>query len=86
MYEKSSSWTNKPHAQTFKFDASSLKSSLKFVLENSYFSVGSVCYQQCIGVPIGVNCAPAIANLTLFSMSMIIFQDCLSLTIVELLS
>ena len=48
------------------FDAATLKVSLKFVLEHSYFSVGSLCYQQCIGVPIGVDCAPAIANLTLF--------------------
>ena len=43
-----------------------MKDSLKFILEHSYFSVGSVGYQQCIGVPIGVDCAPAIANLTLF--------------------
>ena len=66
VYEKSSSWSNKPKSDTFKFDASTLKSSLKFVLEHSYFSVGSLCYQQCIGIPIGVDCAPPVANLTLF--------------------
>ena len=66
VYEKSGSWSNKPHANTFKFDAESLKSTLKFVIEHSYFSVGDVCYQQSVGVPIGVSCAPPIANLTLF--------------------
>ena len=66
VYDKSSSWSNSPRPGTFKFDASSLKDSLKFILEHSYFSVGSVCYQQSIGVPIGVDCAPPMANLTLF--------------------
>ena len=66
MYEKSSRWSNTPRQGTSKFDASSLKDSLKFLLEHSYFSVGSVCFQQLNGVPIGVDCAPYIANLTLF--------------------
>ena len=35
-------------------------------MEHSYFTVGSVGFQQRIGIPIGVDCAPAIANLTLF--------------------
>ena len=33
---------------------------------HSYFSIGSISFQQTIGAPIGVDCAPAIANLTLF--------------------
>jgi hypothetical protein len=66
VYDASSSWSNKPRPGTFKFDAASLKDSLKFILEHSYFSVGSVVFQQRIGIPIGVDCAPAIANLTLF--------------------
>jgi hypothetical protein len=66
VYEKSGSWCNKPRSTTFKFDASTLKSALEFVLGHSYFSVGTVCYQQSIGIPIGIDCAPPIANLTLF--------------------
>ena len=66
VYDKSSSWSNNPRPDTFKFDASALKSSLQFILDNSYFSVGSICFQQSIGVPIGVDCAPPMANLTLF--------------------
>ena len=57
---------SKPRDTTFKFDASTLKSSLKFVVEHSYFSVGSVSFKQLIGIPIGVDCAPPVANLTLF--------------------
>jgi len=66
VYDKSSSWSNNPRPGTFKFDASSLKSSLQFILEHSYFSIGSICFLQGIGVPIGVDCAPPMANLTLF--------------------
>ncbi len=66
VYDTSGSWSNKPRPATFKFDAESLKNSLKFILDHSYFSVGSVGFQQCIGIPIGVDCAPPIANLTLF--------------------
>ena len=66
VYDKTSSWSNKPRPGTFKFDSVSLKACLRFILTNSYFAVGSVVYQQCIGIPIGIDCAPAIANLTLF--------------------
>ena len=66
VYQSSSNWSNKPRPETFKFDAASLKDSLKFILQHSYFSVGSLVFQQRIGVPIGVDCAPAIADLTLF--------------------
>ena len=66
VYEKSGSWSNKPHANTFKFDAESLKSTLKIVIEHSYLSVGDMCYQQSVSVPVGVKYPTLIANLTLF--------------------
>ena len=28
--------------------------------------MGSLCFKQIIGIPIGVDCAPSVANLTLF--------------------
>ena len=55
-----------PVAGQILLGLTSLKSSLQFILDNSYFSVGSICFQQSIGVPIGVDCAPPMANLTLF--------------------
>ena len=66
MYDTSGSWSNKPRTGTFKFDAESFKNSLKLILDHSYFSVDCVGFQQCIGIHIGVDCAPPIANLTLF--------------------
>ena len=51
---------------TFKFDQDSLKDAIRFILVNSYFSIGNLFFHQMIGVPIGVDCGPDIANLSLF--------------------
>ena len=66
VYQKSANWTNNPRGSTFKFDQDSLKDCIRFLLLNSYFSIGSLCFHQTIGVPIGVDCGPDIANLSLF--------------------
>ena len=66
VYNNSASWSANPKVKTFKFDIDSLKASLKFVIENAYFRFGNVIFRQTIGIPIGVDYAPAMANLTLF--------------------
>ena len=66
VYAKSASWSNSPKSSTSKFNADSLKTSIKFLIENSYFSIGSMNFKQTIGIPIGVDCAPPLANLILF--------------------
>ena len=66
VYAKSASWSNSPRSSTLKFDVDSLKSSIKFSIENSYFSVGSLNFKQTISISIGVDCAPPLANLILF--------------------
>ena len=66
VYNKSANWCNKPKTNTFTFDCCSLKEAIKFILSNSYFSIGSRCFKQIIGIPIGIDCAPGLANLTLF--------------------
>ena len=66
VYNKSSAWCNNPRSRTFSFSAVSLKDGLNFIVSHAYFSVGSKCYVQTIGIPIGVDCAPPMANLTLF--------------------
>ena len=38
-----------------------------FLIDNSYIHVGSVVFQQAIGIPMGTDCAPLIADLFLFS-------------------
>ena len=66
VYANSARWSNNPRKSTFRFDSTDLKEAVKFILVHSYFSVGTTCFRQNIGVPIGIDCAPEMANLTLF--------------------
>ena len=36
---------------------------LHFLLDNVYIQIGDCVSQQCIGVPMGTNCAPLLADL-----------------------
>ena len=66
IYNKGFAWVKKPRESTFKFSVESLIDTIDFVLDNSYFSMGSNIFRQIVGVPIGVDPGPFIANLTLF--------------------
>ena len=37
-----------------------------YVIDNIYVSVGNKVFRQCIGIPMGTDCAPLLANLYLF--------------------
>ena len=38
-----------------------------FLIDNIYLQIGSVVFKQVIGIPMGTDCAPLIADLFLFS-------------------
>ena len=38
-----------------------------YLINNIYIQVGSVVFKQAIGIPMGTDCAPLIADLFLFS-------------------
>ena len=44
-----------------------LWSCLTFLLDNIYIRIGSKLYRQIVGIPMGTNCAPLVADLFLFS-------------------
>ena len=44
----------------FEFDA------LTFLLDNIFIRFGTKLYRQVVGIPMGTNCAPLVANLLLF--------------------
>ena len=37
-----------------------------YLLENIYFRFGNKLYRQIVGIPMGTNCAPLVADLFLF--------------------
>ena len=39
---------------------------LTFLLDNNYIRFGSKLYRQIVGIPMGTNCAPLVADLFLF--------------------
>ena len=39
---------------------------LTFLLDNIYIKFGSKLYRQIVGIPMGTNCAPLVADLFLF--------------------
>ena len=43
-----------------------LISYVEYLIDNIYVSVGNRIYRQCVGIPMGTDCAPLLANLFLF--------------------
>ena len=39
---------------------------VEYLIDNIYVSIGNRVYIQCVGIPMGTDCAPLLANLFLF--------------------
>ena len=48
------------------FDKERVHKLIDFVVDNSYFRLGNKVYHQCIGIPMGIDPAPQMANLYLY--------------------
>jgi hypothetical protein len=62
----SASWQNKRKSM-LTISKGRLLEMIEFVLSNAYFRFGSGVYRQIVGIPMGTDAGPFIANLTLFS-------------------
>ena len=40
---------------------------LEFLIDNIFVSFGGALFQQVVGIPMGMNCAPLLADLSLYS-------------------
>ena len=40
---------------------------ITWLIDNTYVTIGNVVFQQVIGIPMGTDCAPYLANLFLFA-------------------
>jgi hypothetical protein len=40
---------------------------LEFLIDNIFVSFGGIMFQQVVGIPMGTNCAPLLADLFLYS-------------------
>ena len=63
-------WSNKPqNANTGEYhvDVHCLIKMFNFLVDNIFIEVGTKIFQQVIGIPMGTDCAPLVADLFLFS-------------------
>ena len=58
-------WSNVPSSSSSKQNISKevLVTYVEYLIDNSYVSIGKRTYRQCIGIPIGTDCVPLVANL-----------------------
>ena len=49
------------------WDVHELQVIFDFLIDNIFVDVGSIVFQQVIGIPMGTDCAPLVADLFLFS-------------------
>jgi hypothetical protein len=50
-----------------KYSEVEIKKMLAFLIDNIYVFVGGQVFQQTVGIPMGTNCAPLLADLFLYS-------------------
>ena len=67
VYEKCARWVNKPRESTLAWNCSELKTAIKYLIFHSFLKIGNKIFLQTIGIGIGSDPAPFIANLYLFS-------------------
>ena len=48
------------------FDYEQFKELFKFLIDNIYIRYGDNVFKQIVGIPMGTNCSPILANLYLF--------------------
>jgi hypothetical protein len=48
---------------THKYSEVEKKNMLEFLIDNIYVVVGGQVFQQSVGIPMGTNCAPLLADL-----------------------
>ena len=58
-------WSVEP-TSGFCFSFDKLREMLEYLIDNIYIVVGNRVFQQHIGIPMGTDCAPLLANIYLF--------------------
>ena len=62
IYAKSASWVSNPRESTLAFDNNLFKFLIKFLINYAYFQCGNKILKQIIGIPMGLDPAPQMAN------------------------
>ena len=60
------SWVAENKSNSVTFNSSTLKNAIKYLLDNCFFRFGNKIFRQIIGIPMGSDPAPFLANLFLY--------------------
>ena len=63
---KKAFFTSTDHRGYKLWSCQNVCNALSYLLENIYFRFGNKLYRQIVGIPMGTNCAPLVADLFLF--------------------
>ena len=66
VYNSGAFWSRSKSKTGRSYTLQEIKSCLEFLINNSFFQVGSKIFRQVIGIPMGSDPAPFFANLFLF--------------------
>ena len=58
-------WTKNKRRSWLFLSCEDVEAMLHFLLDNVFIQVGGKVFQQCVGIPMGTNCAPLLAELLL---------------------
>ena len=67
VYPTSAQWVNAPKATTKAYNKDGLIEMINFLIDTVYVTCGDSLVRQVIGIPMGTDCAPFLANLFLYS-------------------
>ena len=61
-------WSDVPSTSSAKYSINEdmLIAYVEYFIDNIYVSIGNRVHRQCIGIPVGTDCAPLVANLFLY--------------------
>ena len=66
-FKKSARWGKKVLGKGLHISCDNLISMIKWLVNNTYITVGDKIFRQKIGIPMGTDCAPYLANLYLYN-------------------
>ena len=67
IHNKDAQWTKFPSKKTLTLDCRKVIRILNWLIDNIYVTFGDKLFRQIIGIPMGTDCAPFLANLFLYS-------------------
>jgi len=67
VYKNDARWTDSPKQNTMHLDSKKLIRLMNWLINNIFVTFGNKCFRQKIGIPMGTDCAPFLANLFLYS-------------------